>query len=96
MANPFHDPASATVQNLEAAFAGESMAHIKYRYFAKLCREIGRLATTDDLKFKARNDSTFPSEKSFRRFETKEKLVGQFVAFYREKGKACFRLFRVT
>ena len=41
MANPFHDPASATVQNLEAAFAGESMAHIKYRYFAKLCREMG-------------------------------------------------------
>ena len=29
MANPFHDPASATIQNLESAFAGESMAHIK-------------------------------------------------------------------
>lgn len=55
-------------------------------FFAKLCREIGRLGTTDDLKFKARNDSTFPSEKSFRRFETKEKLVGQLVAFCREKG----------
>jgi len=27
---------SVTIQNLEAAFAGESMAHIKYRYFAKL------------------------------------------------------------
>ncbi|MEN9559784.1 MAG: hypothetical protein RLZZ502_995, partial [Pseudomonadota bacterium] len=27
---------SATLKNLEAAFAGESMAHIKYRYFAKL------------------------------------------------------------
>ena len=39
MSNPFHDPASATIQNLEAAFAGESMAHIKYRYIAKLCRE---------------------------------------------------------
>jgi rubrerythrin len=33
--------ASVTVQNLEAAFAGESMAHIKYRYFAKLAREAG-------------------------------------------------------
>jgi rubrerythrin len=41
MASPFHNPASVTIQNLEAAFAGESMAHIKYRYFAKLCREMG-------------------------------------------------------
>jgi len=30
-----------TLENLEAAFAGESMAHIKYRYFAKLCRAQG-------------------------------------------------------
>ena len=30
-----------TVENLEAAFAGESMAHIKYRYFAKLARVLG-------------------------------------------------------
>lgn len=34
-------PASVTIQNLEAAFAGEAMAHIKYRYFAKLAREAG-------------------------------------------------------
>jgi rubrerythrin len=33
--------ASVTIQNLESAFAGESMAHIKYRYFAKLCRAVG-------------------------------------------------------
>lgn len=32
---------SVTVKNIEAAFAGESMAHIKYRYFAKLCRAAG-------------------------------------------------------
>ena len=32
---------SVTIENLEAAFAGESMAHIKYRYFAKLAREAG-------------------------------------------------------
>jgi rubrerythrin len=32
---------SPTIQNLEAAFAGESMAHIKYRYFAKVAREQG-------------------------------------------------------
>ena len=34
-------PELKTWQNLEAAFAGESMAHIKYRYFAKLAREAG-------------------------------------------------------
>ena len=33
--------ASVTNQNLESAFAGESMAHIKYRYFAKIAREQG-------------------------------------------------------
>jgi rubrerythrin len=32
-------------QNLEAAFAGESMAHIKYRYFARLARAAGDEAT---------------------------------------------------
>ena len=32
---------SITVQNLEAALAGESQAHIKYRYFAKLARAEG-------------------------------------------------------
>ena len=47
MSNPFHHPESVTVQNLEAAFAGESMAHIKYRYFAKLCREFGDVATAE-------------------------------------------------
>jgi rubrerythrin len=32
---------SITLQNLESALAGESMAHIKYRYFAKLARAEG-------------------------------------------------------
>lgn len=45
MSTPFHDPASVTIKNLEAAFAGESMAHTKYRYFAKLCRAAGDEAT---------------------------------------------------
>ena len=36
---------SVTVQNLEAAFAGESMAHIKYLYFARICRAAGDEAT---------------------------------------------------
>jgi rubrerythrin len=32
---------SVTMKNLESALAGESMAHIKYRYFAKIAREEG-------------------------------------------------------
>lgn len=32
---------SVTIQNLEAAFAGESMANRKYLYFARKCRELG-------------------------------------------------------
>jgi len=30
-----------TLENLQSALAGESMAHIKYRYFAKLARAEG-------------------------------------------------------
>ncbi len=36
---------SVTVKNLESAFAGESMAHIKYMYFARICRAAGDEAT---------------------------------------------------
>jgi len=36
-------PKSVTIENLEAAFAGESMAHIKYRYFARLARAAGAI-----------------------------------------------------
>jgi rubrerythrin len=45
MSSPFHPESSVTIKNLEAAFAGESMAHIKYRYFAKICRALGDEAT---------------------------------------------------
>ncbi len=38
-------PEIKTWKNLESAFAGESMAHIKYRYFAKLARAAGDQAT---------------------------------------------------
>jgi rubrerythrin len=38
-------PESVTVKNIEAAFAGESMAHIKYMYFAKICRAAGDTET---------------------------------------------------
>ncbi len=40
-----HTQPQRTRQNLESALAGESMAHIKYRYFAKLCRAAGDEAT---------------------------------------------------
>ena len=32
---------SITIKNLESALEGESQAHIKYRYFAKIAREEG-------------------------------------------------------
>jgi rubrerythrin len=32
---------SVTLKNLESALAGESMAHIKYRYFARIAMEEG-------------------------------------------------------
>jgi rubrerythrin len=35
------DTTSVTIQNIEAAFAGESMAHIKYLYFARIARATG-------------------------------------------------------
>lgn len=38
-------PESVTVKNVEAAFAGESMAHIKYMYFSKICRAQGDIET---------------------------------------------------
>src|SRR3989304_3825365 len=38
-------PESVTVKNIEAAFAGESMAHIKYLYFAKIARGAGDVET---------------------------------------------------
>jgi rubrerythrin len=38
-------PESITIKNLESAFAGESMAHIKYMYFAKIARAQGDIDT---------------------------------------------------
>lgn len=42
-----NDKQSITISNLEAAFAGESMAHIKYRYFAKLARAAGAIEVAE-------------------------------------------------
>lgn len=38
---------SITIKNIEAALAGESMAHIKYLYFAKVCRAHGDIETAE-------------------------------------------------
>lgn len=38
---------SLTLKNLESALAGESMAHVKYRYFAKLARAQGYTEIAD-------------------------------------------------
>jgi rubrerythrin len=40
-------PQSVTIENLEAAFAGESMAHIKYRYFARMARAAGAIEVAE-------------------------------------------------
>ena len=47
---------SKTEQNLEQALAGESMAHIKYLYFAKLCREQGYSDIADHFEHTARQE----------------------------------------
>src|SRR5687767_770207 len=41
MANQNAAPQSITIANLEAAFAGQSMAHLKYRDFGRLARAAG-------------------------------------------------------
>jgi rubrerythrin len=38
---------SVTIQNLEAAFAGESMANRKYLFFAKRARELGAIEVAE-------------------------------------------------
>ncbi len=40
-------PASPTIANLEAAFAGESMANRKYLYFARRARELGAVEVAE-------------------------------------------------
>jgi len=52
---------SPTIQNLEAAFAGESMAHIKYMWFARQCRKVGDEATAKVFEDTARRRCCTPS-----------------------------------
>ena len=43
--------------------------------YAKLTREIGRLPAWSDLKLKSNTAPSFPGEKVFRRFKTKEQTI---------------------
>ena len=47
---------STTIKNLESALAGESMAHTKYRYFAKLAREEGYPEVADHFEHTAEQE----------------------------------------
>jgi len=54
--------------------------------YAGLTRELARLPAVSDLKLKVHNDQSFPSEKVFRRFKSKENLVKQLVEHCRRSG----------
>ena len=66
MSSPFHNPESVTIKNLESAFAGESMAHIKYRYFARLARAsvVNGFSEVDSSDWLTFNPSCCPSHYS--------------------------------
>jgi rubrerythrin len=40
-------PVSETINNLESAFAGESMANRKYLFFARRCRQLGAVEVAE-------------------------------------------------
>ncbi len=54
MSDPKHN---VTVQNLESAFAGESMANRKYLYFAKQCRRLGAEAVAEIFEETAKQET---------------------------------------
>jgi len=54
-------PEIKTMANHEAAFAGETMAHIKYRYFSKLAREAGDEDTARTFEATADQEVSMPS-----------------------------------
>ena len=53
--------------------------------YAKLTQELGRIPTSDDLRLKAHDDSTFPSDKTFDRLGAKSELVGQLLEYCRSR-----------
>lgn len=59
---PLQRPEIKTLANLQAAFAGEAMAHIKYRYFAKLAREMSDEDTARTFEETADQECWVPTE----------------------------------
>jgi rubrerythrin len=55
-------PEIKTIANLESAFAGESMAHIKYRYFAKIARVFEETADQEVQHAFGHLDLLYPKE----------------------------------
>ena len=51
--------------------------------YATLARELGRLPAKGDLRLKSRNDSEFPSDKTFDRLGAKLELVNMVLAYCR-------------
>ena len=54
--------------------------------YAKLIREMGQLPAWSDLNLRANSDPSFPSEKVFRRFKSKEEMVKRVKEHCREAG----------
>ena len=49
--------------------------------YSELVNELGRVPTAPELRMKARNDESFPSQNTFARFGSKKQLVGHLVEF---------------
>jgi hypothetical protein len=52
---------------------------------AHLCRELGKIPVTPEMRIKRLTDRTFPNDKVFARFGTKDDLVRTLAAFCRER-----------
>lgn len=75
---------------LEAGFGSNAMqaAYGEPLIFDKtieLIRKLGRFPAISDLLMARRHDSKFPSEKTFRRFGSKEQLAARIAEYCREK-----------
>src|SRR5262249_49146109 len=69
-------------KGLRAAYSNAALLSC----LAELARKLGRLPAWSDLKLAHYSDPPFPSEKVFRRFESKEELVRQLTEHCRAEG----------
>ena len=79
---------SKTAQNLEAAFAGESMANRKYLYFAKLARELGNTEVADLFEDIARDGELYETNEMYPGFEKQALEEGNTAAVAEFKEQA--------